>query len=624
MTHANEAVASWLTSFSSSLAKHDFAGAADHFEKSAEGVYWRDLVSFTWNIATFEGMDSIVQAWQKTVPSREPVEGTWKVYQSASETDGEIESHFTFENKQFRGRGHVRLRNGKAWTLMTSATELVGFEEKTGSGFRREHGVIPGKYGLPEKWQDGTGDGHRGDMNWTERKAQEQAELGTTVQPYVLIVGGGQGGVALGARLRRLGVPHLVCDKVDKPGDSWRNRYRSLCLHDPVWFDHFPYMDFPDHWPVYTPKDQLGDWIESYVKLMDVNYWPRTEVKQCRYLGGKWSVNVEKDGTPMVLTPSHVVIATGLSGFPNTPDVEGQDTFGGPVFHSSKFPGGDAFAGKKAVIIGSNNSAHDIAEDLYIKGASVTMVQRSSTHIVTSDALMETALKGLYDEDTSKVQDVNTSDLTFSSIPFKVLPSLHQEVVKEQKIKDETLLKGLTKAGFMLDYGEDESGLFVKYLRRGSGYYIDVGCSQMIVDGKIKMLGSKQIKRMKPHEIEFTDGTSIPADVAIFATGYGNMNEWIGTLIDEETQHKVGRVWGLGSGTTKDPGPWEGELRNMWKPLTQENLWLHGGNLYQSRLHSLFLALQLKGRMEGLDTAVYPLPFTHHAGRAGYGIPSKL
>ena len=86
--------------------------------------------------------------------------------------------------------------------------------------------------------------------------------------------------------------------------------------------------------------------------------------------------------------------------------------------------------------------------------------------------------------------------------------------------------------------------------------------------------------------------------------------------VDEETAqevaNKVGKVWGLGSDTTKDPGPWEGEQRNMWKPTQQQNLWFHGGNLHQSRHYSLYLALQLKARMEGIDTPVYGLQQVHH------------
>ena len=89
----------------------------------------------------------------------------------------------------------------------------------------------------------------------------------------MLIIGGGQGGIALGARLRQLGVPTIIVEKNERAGDSWRNRYKSLCLHDPVWYDHLPYIDFPKNWPVFSPKDKIGDWLEMYTKVMELNYW---------------------------------------------------------------------------------------------------------------------------------------------------------------------------------------------------------------------------------------------------------------------------------------------------------------------------------------------------------------
>jgi putative flavoprotein involved in K+ transport len=90
------------------------------------------------------------------------------------------------------------------------------------------------------------------------------------------------------------------------------------------------------------------------------------------------------------------------------------------------------------------------------------------------------------------------------------------------------------------------------------------------------------------------------------------MNGWAADLISQEVADKVGKVWGLGSDTKKDPGPWEGEQRNMWKPTQQEGLWFHGGNLHQSRHYSVFLSLQLKARMEGIDTPVHGLQEVHH------------
>ena len=106
----------------------------------------------------------------------------------------------------------------------------------------------------------------------------------------------------------------------------------------------------------------------------------------------------------------------------------------------------------------------------------------------------------------------------------------------------------------------------------------------------------------------------IDADLIVYATGYGSMNGWAADLIGQEVADKVGKCWGLGSDTPKDPGPWVGEERNMWKPTRQEALWFHGGNLHQSRHYSQFLSLQLKARMEGIDTPVYGIPETHHLG----------
>ena len=134
----------------------------------------------------------------------------------------------------------------------------------------------------------------------------------------------------------------------------------------------------------------------------------------------------------------------------------------------------------------------------------------------------------------------------------------------------------------------------------------------MIADGKIKLKSGVKVERIKKHSVVLSDGSELPADLIVYATGYGSMNGWAAALISQEVADKVGKCWGLGSNTTKDPGPWEGELRNMWKPTQQEALWFHGGNLHQSRHYSQYLSLQLKARMEGLPTPVYGLQKAHH------------
>jgi len=589
----NQVVTSWLQDFEAALGK----GGEEVAALFREDGCWRDLISHTWNLKTLEGRRAIAAMVDAVAKGIQPA--NFLPQGDASSSDGITEGRFGFETRHGRGEGYVRIKSDRAWTCLTTLKELKGFEEARGP--TRDHGIEHGQV--------------RGRLTWKERRAQEVETLGHTDQPYVVIIGGGQGGIALGARLRRLGVPALILEKNDRPGDSWRNRYKSLCLHDPVWYDHLPYIPFPDHWPVFSPKDKIADWLEGYTEIMELNYWTRSVARSARYDDeeGIWTVAVERDEGLVNLKPRHLVLATGMSGVPYMPDIPGMDLFKGHLCHSSAHPGSDAYrgSGKRAVVIGSNNSAHDICHDFWENGIDVTMVQRSSTLVIRSETLMELALSGLYSEQAlARGIDTQKADLLFASIPYKVLPALQKPIYDKAAGVDRELLDGLRKVGFMLDWGDDDTGLFLKYLRRGSGYYIDVGASQLVADGEIK-LKTGQITEVIEEGV-IVAGETVPADILIFATGYGAMNGWAEQLIGKDVADKVGRCWGLGSGTTKDPGPWEGELRNMWKPTQQQALWFHGGNLHQSRHYSLYLALQLKARMEGLPTPVYGLQEVHH------------
>ena len=575
------------------------AGRIDEaVEMFADQCYWRDLVTFTWNIKTMEGRDQVRDMLSARLADVKPA--NWRVAEGeeATEADGLMESWISFETGVARGFGLIRVKDGRIWTLLTTMVELKGHEEK--AGFTRPLGAKHGQ--------------NVGVRNWIEEREEELRTLGYEKQPYVVVIGGGQGGIALGARLRQLVVPTIIVEKNARARDSLRKRYKTLCLHDPVWYDHLPYIDFPKNWPVFSPKDKIGDWLEMYAKVMELNYWSSTEAKSARWNEDRkeWEVVVERDGRQITLRPKHLVFATGMSGKPNIPDFKGRERFKGDQHHSSRHPGPDAYKGKKAVVIGSNNSAHDICAALYEAGADVTMVQRSTTHIVKSDSLMEVGLGDLYSE--RAVQGGMTTakaDLIFASLPYAIMHEFQKPVYDKIRQIDAKFYADLEKAGFRLDFGTDDSGLFMKYLRRGSGYYIDIGASQLVIDGKIKLAGG-QVEEITETGVRLDNGTEIPADLIVYATGYGSMNGWVADLIDQETADRVGKVWGLGSGTPKDPGPWEGEQRNMWKPTQQEALWFHGGNLHQSRHYSQYLSLQLKARMEGIPTPVYGLQQVHH------------
>jgi putative flavoprotein involved in K+ transport len=589
-----ERIDSWLRDFELALASRDVERAAAKF---ALDSYWRDLVSFTWNLKTVEGRDAIADLLAERAATTDAT--NFRTRESATDDgDGVTSAFIEFDTAVGRGTGHLRLKGDQAWTFLTALQELKGHEERKGASR-----VLGAVHGSDEDTR-----------SWAQKREDELAALGYTDQPYVVVVGGGQGGIALGARLRQLGVPAIVLDRHERPGDQWRNRYKSLCLHDPVWYDHLPYLPFPQNWPVFAPKDKIGDWLEFYTRVMEVPYWSKTSCLSASYdeAEKRWTVEVDRDGERVTLRPEHLVLATGMSGKPNVPTLPGQDVFRGDQHHSSAHPGPDGYVGKRAVVIGSNNSAHDICKALVENGIDTTMVQRSSTHIVKSDSLMELGLGDLYSERAVESgMTTEKADLTFASLPYRIMHEFQTPIYDAIRERDKDFYDRLTAAGFDLDWGDDGSGLFMKYLRRGSGYYIDVGASDLIADGTIK-LAHGQVDHLTEDAVVLADGTVLPADVVVYATGYGSMNGWAADLIGQDVADKVGKVWGLGSGTTKDPGPWEGEQRNMWKPTQQENLWFHGGNLHQSRHYSLYLALQLKARHEGIPTPVYGLQEVHH------------
>ncbi len=595
-TAADTRIQNVLTALDKTLAQGDIDGALELF---ADECYWRDFLSFTWNLKTVEGKAGIRDMLEHCLARVQP--GDWSVHDNefANHADGVTEGFITFDTPIAGGYGYIRLKDGLIWTLFTTMVDLKGYEE-------------PGGYTRPLGARHGE---HQGDPTWLEEREDELAKLGVTTQPYVVIVGGGQGGIGLAARLRQHGVPALIVEQNARPGDSWRKRYKQLSLHDPIWYDHMPYIKFPDNWPVFSPKDKIADWLEMYTTVMELNYWGNTEAKRASFDDETktWTVVVERDGREITLNPKQLVLATGISGKKNVPEIAGQAIFAGVQQHSSEHSGPEEMAGKKIAVIGSNNSAHDICAALAEQGEDVTMIQRSPTHVSRSNALMKHALGPMYSEEAvASGLTTEKADMLFASIPYAILPGVLQESTQAIREEDAEFYRQLENAGFMHTFGPDDSGLFMLFLRRASGYYIGVGASQLIIDGKIKLASGSEIARLTENSVALEDGREIPADAVIYATGYGSMNGWAADLISQDVADKVGKCWGIGSDTAKDPGPWEGEQRNVWKPTQREGLWFHGGNLAQSRQYSHYVALQLKARMQGIPTPVYGLQEVHH------------
>ncbi|KAL5117909.1 hypothetical protein ACEQ8H_004228 [Pleosporales sp. CAS-2024a] len=582
---ANNVANDLVSKLNDALAKKDGDGASTLF--LADKSYWRDHLALTWDFRTVKGSQRIrelllqgakiqLQVDQSSAfraPKFGPIDAWGDVHG--------IQFFITFETELGRGDGVVNLaeENGewKFFTVYTSLQELKGHEEPT--KHRRTKGV---KHG---------GDPAR--KNWKERREAEKENI----EPRVLIIGAGQGGLTVAARLKMLHVPTLMIDSNERIGDNWRKRYHQLVLHDPVWYDHMPYIPFPQHWPIFTPKDKLAEFFEAYVNLLELNAWTSTDIKSATWDESKkqWTVEVERrkaDGSveKRTLHPRHVVQATGHSGKKNMPEIKGMDSFQGTrLCHSSEHPGANPFSkNKKAIVVGCCNSGHDIAQDFFEKGYDVTIVQRSTTCVVSSEAICEIGLKGLYDEDAPPVED---ADLFLWSIPSELFKAQQIKVTRKQAEHDKKLHQGLAAAGFQLDSGPMDAGLAIKYFQRGGGYYIDVGASQLIIDGKIKVKQGQELKQVLPDGLEFQDGSKLEADEIVFATGYQNMRTQARLLFGDEVADGVSDVWGFNE---------EGEFRTMWQRSGHGGLWFMGGNLAASRFYSRKLALQIKAVEEGL------------------------
>lgn len=572
----HELVNSWLAGFNTALRSASKDGLTALF---MEDSHWRDLMAFTWTITPRVGRAEIVDGLLRNqrdmqahdfrlAPGRTPPRSVKRVGNDV------IEAMISFETKAGRGLGLLRLpvsKPSKAWVLMTSLEELKGFEEPVNA--RRPNGDDYSRI--------------FGGKNWSDMRKEEQAF--NDREPAVLVVGAGQAGLSIAARLKRLGVDTLNIDKLGRVGDVWRNRYHALALHNGVPLNQMAYMPFPPSWPNYLPKDMLGNWLESYAWAMECNVWTGTTLLGGTYDqdGGHWNARVLRaDGTERVLHPRHLVFANGIAGAPLRAKAPGLEDFKGEIIHTHDYKEGSRWKGKKVLVLGAGTSGHDIAQDLHGHGADVKLIQRGS---ITVASVKAAGLNhALYYDEGLPTEDC---DLIATSPTYPLLIKGYQLTVKRMQEMDKELLAGLEARGFKLDFGDDGTGHQMKFRRRHGGYYLNCGCSELIVSGEVGLLQHEDIDRFVADGLLTKDGRVEKAELVVTATGYQNQQDVVRELLGDVIADNIGQIWGIAP---------DGELANMFRPTEQKGLWFSGGGLAQARIYSKYIALGIKADEAGL------------------------
>jgi len=545
--------------------------------------YWRDLAALTWDVRQYWSRDEVVprlleyaKASRPTgfevAPNRTPP----RVLDDGATAD----FFFTFETTTGSGSALVIavLDDEARWGLRARliATTLTGLKSHPIDP-RTRRGYAPIRSG--ETWSQ-----YRARVNDLSDR-----------DPDVLVLGGGQSGVIMGARLDRLGVPYVVVDKNARPGDGWRSRYSSLALHTPTCVNDLPYVRQPETFPGFLSKDQWGNYVDGYAEMMNINWWGETE-----FLSGtfdenarEWTVELRQaDGSTRTMHPKHIVTALGYTGTePSVPELPGIADFSGQVMHSSKFRTGADYRGQRVMVIGSATSGHDISLDLADNDAAVFMGQRGPACVVPIDEAENFNVD--YLNPALSVEEIDQRRNSGFVYPLMLRKAQAETERTEREYAE--MFDGLRKAGMTLTIGEEKAGWIYRLHKTFSGYYLDVGASQAIIDGRIKMIQMADVDRFVSQGVRLDDGTVIELDTIVMATGYRNVQTTIARLFGPDVAEKVGPIGGVAD---------DGEHRNMARPTRQPHLWMLFGGIMDARKMSEVLALQIVAQLDGVVPSV--------------------
>ncbi|KAK0642223.1 hypothetical protein B0T16DRAFT_421192 [Cercophora newfieldiana] len=478
-------------------------------------------------------------------------------------------------------------------------------------------GTIEWKIWILSTWLDGL-DIQPEDESLLKSPGRDLQEV-QKIETDVVIIGGGNAGAGLAARLKALAVESVILERNANPGDSWALRYDSLRFHVPTSICDMPYMAYPKE--TYTPgrlsKDDLAAQLRRFIETFHLNtihsakiesttFNPATKLWEVTFLTGP-------DTPPRVVVAKHLVQATGFSSQkPYMPSLPNSALYKGISLHSASYknPSSSLPNISSVAIIGSANTAFDVLVDLadVQPPIDITIVVRSPTYIVPESYAFDPRGFGAYDFLPLAVADRN-----FNTLPTTVATAMVAGLFYLLASQEPDRYAKLAEVGFPVrDSTHPDENVAYNLNEKGGGHYVDIGGTKILEEGRAKVKNGEPVEWTE-RGLRFADGSEVVVDAVVWCTGYDDKNvkkvveEVLGGKPEGETENGILGPKQIAERVDATGGmDIEGEVRGMWKrTLGMENYWVMGGHTAQHRWFSSFLALQIKAELEGILPPAY-------------------
>ncbi len=446
----------------------DFEGIATPIIQSLNNIdasrlasisIWRDVFALTGTMRTFYSAPSIVKAWTDTYSTRQAtdfalIKDSAKLLRLDEDT-GWVNVSFSFRNRgapatTCRGFLSLILEEDGQWRIWLIRTVLEQLEWCEDVDVLRQ--VDQMTNGVNGHQGQSTSNGINGEHTMINGAPTSSADFDCVV------VGAGQAGLGSAGRLQALGLSYIVLDKNPQIGDNWMTRYDSARLHTAREYNHLPFdRTFPLPYQEYLTKYDLAKGYKSWVEKfgVDKHIWCNTTLDCGSWdeASRTWTLRVgHADGTAQTITTRNVIMATGGGGqIPIMPHYPGRENFQGTVLHSADYKSAEPWRGKSGIVIGTANTAHDVAEDMVEAGLSqTTMVQRSRTYVLPCEYF-----KVISDRSYNENIAIDDADREGYTMPYAITRLLSQRALHAAAAKEPERFNALEKAGFRVErYGD--------------------------------------------------------------------------------------------------------------------------------------------------------------------------